>query len=53
MASNSILTKNNYKRLAHIDSHLPSKIIENTTDVVVCFCLDDFSKKQWSNKNLA
>lgn len=50
MASNSILTKNNYKRVVHIDSHLPISVNESTTDVVVCFCLDDFKKENGATK---
>ncbi len=58
MASNSIKVKNNYKALVHIDSHLPSSELKNTSDVVVLFCLDEFMKdngctKIWPRSHLS
>ena len=34
-----------YESLVHIDSHLASHQILNTSDVVACLCLNDFKKK--------
>ena len=47
-----------YKTLVHIDSHLPCKSNENTSDIVVCYCLNDFTKKNgatriWPKSNLS
>ena len=51
MASNSVaLKKNNYKALIHIDSHLPTKDTENTSDIVVMFCFNDFTKDNGATK---
>ena len=50
MASNSTNVKNNYSRAIHIDSHLPTIDPKNTTDIVVLFCLDNFSKHNGSTK---
>jgi len=50
MASNSILVKQKYKSLAHIDSHLPSKNYKHTSDVVVMYCFNDFNKKNGATK---
>ena len=50
MASNSIQTEKNYKALVHIDSHLPSSEIKNTSDAVVLFCLDNFTKENGTTK---
>jgi ectoine hydroxylase-related dioxygenase (phytanoyl-CoA dioxygenase family) len=50
VASNSVNVKNNYSALVHIDSHLASNINNNTSDVVVLFCLDDFTKKNGATK---
>ena len=50
MASNSTSVKRNYKALVHIDSHIPSSEIKNTSDVVVLFCLDNFTKKNGATK---
>lgn len=57
-ASSSINVKSNYKTLVHIDSHLPCKSNENTSDIVVCYCLNDFTKKNgatriWPKSNLS
>lgn len=50
MASKSINVKKNFKSLVHIDSHLASSNIENTADVVACFCFDNFTKKNGATK---
>ena len=50
VASNSINVKNNYSALVHIDSHLASNINRNTLDVVVLFCLEDFTKENGATK---
>jgi len=50
MASNSINKKKKYFGLVHIDSHLPCKSINETSDVVVCYCLDEFTKENGSTK---
>ena len=51
MASNSVKT-NKYGTgyTVHIDSHLPAEKFNNTTDVVILICLDDFSKENGSTK---
>lgn len=49
-ASGSINVKSNYKTLVHIDSHLSCKYSENTSDVVVCYCLNDFTKENGATK---
>lgn len=49
-ASGTINVKSNYKTLVHIDSHLPCSIPEHTSDIVVCFCLDDFTKENGATK---
>jgi len=49
-ASGSINVRSNYKTLVHIDSHLPCKFIENTSDVVICYCLNDFTKENGATK---
>ena len=53
MASNSIKKIKDYRALVHIDSHLATSQINNTSDVVVLFCLNDFTKEQWMYKNMA
>ena len=51
MASNSILiNKKKYKSLVHIDSHLPCKENQNTSDVVVMYCFDNFNKDNGTTK---
>ena len=45
VASNSLNVKNNYSALVHIDSHLATNINRNTSDVVVLFCLENFTKE--------
>tara|TARA_B110000977_G_scaffold157250_1_gene200221 strand:+ start:118 stop:963 length:846 start_codon:yes stop_codon:yes gene_type:complete len=57
-ASSAINVKSNYKTLVHIDSHIPCKSYEGTADIVVCYCLNDFTKKNgatkiWSKSNLS
>jgi ectoine hydroxylase-related dioxygenase (phytanoyl-CoA dioxygenase family) len=42
--------KNHYSALVHIDAHLASNINNNTSDVVVLFCLDDFTKENGATK---
>ncbi len=49
-ASGSVNVKTNYKTLVHIDSHLPCNTYENTSDVVICYCLNDFTKKNGATK---
>jgi len=48
--SESINVKKNYKSLVHIDSHLANKFVGQTSDVVVCFCLNTFSKENGATK---
>jgi ectoine hydroxylase-related dioxygenase (phytanoyl-CoA dioxygenase family) len=50
MASNSVNVKNSYSGLVHIDSHLSCSINNNTSDVVVLFCLEDFTKDNGATK---
>lgn len=50
VASNSVNVKNHYSALVHIDAHLASNINNNTSDVVVLFCLDDFTKENGATK---
>ena len=50
MASNSVNVKNSYSGLVHIDSHLSCSINNNTSDVVVLFCLEDFTKDSGATK---
>lgn len=50
VASNSVNVKVNYSALVHIDAHLASNINSNTSDVVVLFCLDDFTKENGATK---
>ena len=50
MASNSIKKIKDYKALAHIDSHLATSQIINTSDVVVLFCLNNFTKDNGCTK---
>ena len=42
--------KNKFYSLAHIDSHLACKSTKDTSDVVVCYCLDEFTKKNGATK---
>ena len=58
MGSNSVNVKKNYSRIIHIDSHLPTSDPKNTSDIVVLFCLDDFTKyngatKVWPGSHLS
>ena len=50
MASNSINVNNQYKRIAHIDGHLPVNDVNLTTDLVAIICLDNFTKKNGATK---
>ena len=49
-ASGSINVKKNYKTLVHIDSHLPCNSPENTSDIVICYCLNNFTKENGATK---
>ncbi len=49
-ASKSVNVKENYKSLVHIDSHLANKSNSQTSDVVVCYCLNKFSKENGATK---
>ena len=58
MASNSVNVKSNYKSLVHIDSHLANKTFSNTSDVIVLYCLDNFTidngaTKIWPGSHLS
>ena len=51
MASNSVLlNRKRYKALIHIDSHSPNLDIKNSTDIVVMYCFNDFSKENGATK---
>jgi ectoine hydroxylase-related dioxygenase (phytanoyl-CoA dioxygenase family) len=50
MASNSVNVKNAYSGLVHIDSHLSCNLNNNTSDVVILFCLEDFTKDNGATK---
>lgn len=50
MASCSMKPTKKFKRPIHIDSHLPIKEFENTTDIVAIFCLDDFTSQNGSTR---
>ena len=50
MASNSINVNKKYKRIAHIDGHIPVDDVKNTTDLVAIICLDDFTKENGATK---
>ena len=50
MASNSVSVKGKYNSLVHIDSHLPSKDCRHTSDVVVMYCFNDFTKNNGATK---
>jgi len=49
-ASNSVHVDTKYSALVHIDSHLSCNIDNNTSDVVVLFCLSDFSRENGATK---
>ena len=49
-ASASLNVKSKYNTLVHIDSHLPSRYSENTSDVVVCYCLNQFTKENGATR---
>ena len=50
MASNSVNVKKKYKRIVHIDSHLPTSDPKLTTDAVAMICLDEFKKENGATK---
>tara|TARA_B100000767_G_C19629619_1_gene477687 strand:- start:728 stop:934 length:207 start_codon:yes stop_codon:yes gene_type:complete len=50
MVNNSISVKKKYKALVHVDSHLPAKELENTSDIVFLLCLDNFTKNNGCTK---
>ena len=50
MASNSVNVKKKYKRIVHIDSHLPTSDPKLTTDAVAMICLDKFTKENGATK---
>ena len=51
MASNSVLlNRKRYKALIHMNSHLPNLDIKNSTDIVVMYCFNDFSKENGATK---
>ncbi len=50
MASNSVNVNQEYKRIAHIDGHIPVDDVNNTTDLVAIICLDDFTKENGATK---
>ncbi len=50
MASCSTKPTKKFKTPIHIDCHLPIKEYENTTDIVVIFCLDDFTSQNGSTR---
>ncbi len=50
MASKTINVNKKYFGLVHIDSHLASNSNENTSDIVACYCLDDFTKENGATK---
>lgn len=49
-ASGSIRVNSNNRTLVHIDAHLPCNKVENTSDIVVCYCLNDFKKENGATK---
>ena len=49
MASNSVNVASQ-SSLVHMDAHLPTKEFNNTSDVVVFFCLNDFTKENGATK---
>lgn len=44
MASNTVNIKQKYKKIVHIDSHIPVTNPLHTLDLVVMICLNDFNK---------
>lgn len=50
MASNSVNVKKKYSSLVHVDGHLPVSDFKNTSDVIVLFCLDNFTKNNGATK---
>ena len=49
MASNSVNVPSQHS-LVHMDAHLPTKEFNNTSDLVVFFCLNDFTKENGATK---
>lgn len=49
MASNSVNVPTQ-RSLVHMDAHLPTKEFINTSDLVVFFCLNDFTKENGATK---
>jgi len=47
----TVFIKKKYKSLVHIDSHLPCKENQNTSDVVVMYCFDNFNKDVYLLEN--
>lgn len=50
MISKAINVKKKFHKLPHIDSHLPCKSVKDTSDVVVCYCFDDFTRENGATK---
>jgi ectoine hydroxylase-related dioxygenase (phytanoyl-CoA dioxygenase family) len=50
VGSNSINVGSNHDSLVHIDSHLPTKDPEFTSDVVVMYFFDNFTKENGATK---
>lgn len=50
MASKTINVKKKFNSLAHIDSHIASKNVQNTLDIVACYCFDEFTQKNGATK---
>jgi ectoine hydroxylase-related dioxygenase (phytanoyl-CoA dioxygenase family) len=48
--SSTINVGKNYNSLTHIDSHLACKIPKDSSDVVACYCLEDFTKENGTTK---
>ena len=48
--SRPIKTKQKYIPAPHVDSYIPAINFNNTTDVVIQVCVDDFSKKNGATK---
>ena len=50
MASKTINVKKKFNSLAHIDSHIASKNVQDTLDIVACYCFDEFTQKNGATK---
>ena len=48
--SSAMNVKKKYSGLVHIDSHLATPSIKDTTDVVACYCLNEFTKENGATK---